>query len=119
MRDYNKLVGKRVKIGISEPFELHELSPVYGHVISQYVSYEELLVLEIELDQEVDWGEDKAKRIVVLSRFVGHNLLSILDGGDMSVNIFLTKYRLSQPPPEKPNFVGVGWWVKKNETVRD
>ncbi len=35
-------------------------------------------------------------------------MLSLLEGRELTVNIFLTKHRLSTKPPEKPDMVAIG-----------
>lgn len=124
MKNLKELVRNRVRIRVNEPHDFFGpwgREDLFGRVVSHYVDYEGASVLEVELDLEVDWGQQKAKQIVVRSRYdedrfprgyypswEGRNLLSLLDGKELTVNIFLTKHRLSTKPPEKPDMVAIG-----------
>lgn len=119
-----ELVGKRVRIRVHEPIEFFGpwgWGDLFGRVVSQYVDYEGSRILEIELDLEVDWERGKGKQVVVCSRYTderfpggyypsweGTNLLSLLEGKDVTINVYLTKYRLTTKPPENPDLVAFG-----------
>ena len=123
-RDLEELLGERVRIRVTEPndfFGPWGWEELFGRVVSQYVDYEGHDVLEIDLDLEVDWERGKAKQVVVRSRYLkdrypggyypcweGRDLLSLLEGKELTVNVFVTKHRLSTKPAEKPDMVAIG-----------
>ncbi|MFQ5910696.1 MAG: hypothetical protein ACE5IJ_08275 [Thermoplasmata archaeon] len=123
-KDLESLVGKRVRIQMGEPIEFFGpwgWGDLFGRVVSQYVDYEGSSVLEIELDFEVDWERGKGKQVIVASRYTderspggyypsweGTKLLSLLEGKEVTVNVYLTKYRLTTRPPENPDLVAFG-----------